>query len=125
MPINLTIRNVPDALARTLKLRAERNHRSLQGEVMAILEGAAVGSRAEEPATSYGTSSGMKVSVNDAEHNATKKSATSAPEALTIQQLWERGRRHGLSSPDESTLIVRKLRDKRGNRDGRNERRGR
>ena len=37
MSQTLTIRNVPDALARKLKTRAERNHRSLQGEVMAIL----------------------------------------------------------------------------------------
>lgn len=34
----LTIRNVPDALARRLQERARRNHRSLQDELMAILE---------------------------------------------------------------------------------------
>jgi plasmid stability protein len=41
MPVNLSIKNVPDALAARLRERAERNHRSLQGELMAILEGAA------------------------------------------------------------------------------------
>ena len=40
MPISLSIKNVPDALAARLRERAERNHRSLQGELMAILEGA-------------------------------------------------------------------------------------
>jgi len=41
MPVNLSIKNVPDALAARLRERAARNHRSLQGELMAILEGAA------------------------------------------------------------------------------------
>ena len=38
MTVNLSIKNVPDSLAETLRARAERNHRSLQGELMAILE---------------------------------------------------------------------------------------
>jgi len=38
MPINLSIKNAPDDLVRRLKARAERNHRSLQGELLAILE---------------------------------------------------------------------------------------
>ena len=43
MPVNLSIKNVPEALAEKLRARAERNHRSLQGELMAIIEAAAVG----------------------------------------------------------------------------------
>ena len=43
MPVNLSIKNVPDTLAARLRERAERNHRSLQGELMAILESAADG----------------------------------------------------------------------------------
>jgi len=38
MSVNLSIKEVPDALADRLRLRAERNHRSLQGELMAIIE---------------------------------------------------------------------------------------
>jgi plasmid stability protein len=41
MAINLSIKNVPDDLAAKLRQRAGRNHRSLQGELMAILESAA------------------------------------------------------------------------------------
>jgi antitoxin FitA len=41
MPVNLSVKNVPDALAAKLRERAERNHRSLQGELMALLEAAA------------------------------------------------------------------------------------
>jgi plasmid stability protein len=38
MSVNLSIKNVSEALAAKLRARAERNHRSLQGEMMAILE---------------------------------------------------------------------------------------
>lgn len=38
MPVNLSIKNVPDDLVERLKERARRRHRSLQGELMAILE---------------------------------------------------------------------------------------
>ena len=41
MPVNLSVKNVPEALAAKLRGRAERNHRSLQGELMVILEAAA------------------------------------------------------------------------------------
>ncbi len=35
---NISIKDVPDQWAQTLRQRAARNHRSLQGELMAILE---------------------------------------------------------------------------------------
>lgn len=38
MAVNLSVKNVPDELAEKLRQRAERNHRSLQRELMAILE---------------------------------------------------------------------------------------
>jgi plasmid stability protein len=38
MPVNLSIKNVPDELAEQLRRRARQSHRSLQGELMAILE---------------------------------------------------------------------------------------
>ena len=38
MPVNLSIKNVPDDVAEKLRKRAARHHRSLQGELMAILE---------------------------------------------------------------------------------------
>ncbi len=41
MPVNLSVKNVPDAVARRLKARAKRHHRSLQGELLAIVEEAA------------------------------------------------------------------------------------
>lgn len=40
MPVNLSIKNVPDELANQLRRRADAAHRSMQGELMAILEAA-------------------------------------------------------------------------------------
>ena len=38
MPMNLSIKNVPDDMVARLRERAELNHRSLQGELLFILE---------------------------------------------------------------------------------------
>ncbi len=40
MGVSLSIKDVPEALAGRLRLRAARNHRSLQRELMAIVEAA-------------------------------------------------------------------------------------
>ena len=38
MPVTLSIKNARDDVVRRLKARAARNHRSLQGELLAIIE---------------------------------------------------------------------------------------
>jgi plasmid stability protein len=38
MPVNLSIKNAPDEVVQRLRQRADRNHRSLQGELLAIIE---------------------------------------------------------------------------------------
>ena len=49
MPVNLSIKNAPDDVVKRLKERAARHHRSLQGELMAILEEAVDASRPLTP----------------------------------------------------------------------------
>ena len=49
MPLNLSIKNAPDEVVRRLKERAKRNHRSLQGELLAIIEDAVRGPRTLTP----------------------------------------------------------------------------
>jgi plasmid stability protein len=49
MPVSLSIKNAPDDVVKRLRERAERHHRSLQGELMAILEEAVGGSRPLTP----------------------------------------------------------------------------
>jgi plasmid stability protein len=48
MPVNLSIKNAPDDIVNRLKARAKHNHRSLQGELLTILEDAVM----KEPALS-------------------------------------------------------------------------
>lgn len=48
MPVNLSIKNAPDEVVQRLRRRAERHHRSLQGELLAIIEEAV---RAEQELT--------------------------------------------------------------------------
>jgi antitoxin FitA len=38
MPVSLSIKNVPDHIAERLRDRAAKSHRSLQGELLAVLE---------------------------------------------------------------------------------------
>ena len=45
MSVNLSIKNVPDDVVQRLRERAERHHRSLQGELLAIIEEAVQPSR--------------------------------------------------------------------------------
>jgi plasmid stability protein len=42
VPVNLSIRNVPDEVAERLRARAKANHRSLQGELMEVVKEASV-----------------------------------------------------------------------------------
>ena len=67
MIVNLSVKGVPEAWAERLRRRAENNHRSLQGELMVILERAAyegVGAAAwPEPGTNAsGTAASRSVS---------------------------------------------------------------
>ena len=38
MPVTLTVKNVPEDMLESLRYRAKRNHRSIQGELLAILD---------------------------------------------------------------------------------------
>ena len=116
MSLNLTIRNVPDSLARKLKTRAERNHRSLQGEMMAILEQASVANTAEQPLKPYRASVTGSQAKTEVSGTAPQPAGVAVGKRLTIEEIWDRGKRLGLSSPNESARIVRKLRDERHSR---------
>jgi plasmid stability protein len=57
MAVNISIKSVPDELAQRLRERAARNHRSLQGELLAIIEQAvATPAAPQAPATETGMS---------------------------------------------------------------------
>lgn len=49
MSVNRSIKNTPDNVVQRVRQRAERNHRSLQGELMAIIEEAVRPTRQPTP----------------------------------------------------------------------------
>ena len=51
MPVNLSIKDVPEDIADRLRARAARNHRSLQGELMLLIEQATAEATAAAPHT--------------------------------------------------------------------------
>jgi plasmid stability protein len=134
MRINLSIKNVPEALADALRARAQAHHRSLQGELMSILE-AAVGSgmTAQQTLAEYSLDRvAVKVARGKAEAEAKAKarssaagllSASSSPQAastagmLSLQQLWQRSsavaRKARVKTVDESAAMIREDRDRR------------
>jgi hypothetical protein len=110
MPVNFSVKKVPDALARRLRERAERNHRSLQQELLSILEAAAdegaAPQRVFEP----------KPERYSPPRSEPPGARPGRPRArLTLDALWERARRFGGPLPDEPAVtVVRRDRDDRG-----------
>jgi plasmid stability protein len=90
MPFNLSVKNVPDALADKLRSRAERNHRSLQRELMSILEQA---------------TQNVVASMGNATGGATGHT--------TIEELAERARTLFPKGSPSSVQIIRQKRDGR------------
>lgn len=84
---NLSIKDVSEPLAEKLRQRAERNHRSLQGELMAILERAA----------------------DDDDDFLPAGSVTRGH--VGVLQLMEKVAGYRVTSPSESADLVRAMRD--------------
>lgn len=107
MPVTLTIKQVPDRIADRLRSRAAASHRSLQGELMAILEESvlqnAAQARQPEPSVYVVKRTSKRISRKAPVHGR----------RLTLGELWERSRRLGPKSKSESVAIVRALRDER------------
>jgi len=105
MPVTLTIKQVPERLAVRLRERAAANHRSLQGELMAMLEMAlGVPAKLEAPEAAY-------------QVRRSRRAKTAEPpmhgRRLTLAELWQLSKRIGPPSKSESTSIIRKMRDER------------
>lgn len=116
--VDFSIKRVPDDVARRLRRRAERNHRSLQGELLAILHEAA----AEPPAT---PPSFVRERAAPAYRSTTRRRIAPASESaliirqaregrtFTIADLHAFAKAQGLRTPDEATEWIRKERTRR------------
>jgi plasmid stability protein len=90
MAVNLSVKNVPNDLAELLRRRAAGNHRSLQKELLSILE-AAVG-RAAAPRGATPAAAGR---------------------TLTIDEVAERARKLFPHGTESSVDYIRRMRDSR------------
>jgi plasmid stability protein len=87
MPVNLSVKNVPDELADRLRARAEHNRRSLQRELLSILEAAV------DPRT------------------PTVEHRPASPRTLTIEEVAEHARKRFPHGTESSTAWIRAMRD--------------
>lgn len=85
MAVSLSIKNVPEEVVATLRARAERNHRSLQGELLTIITNA------------------------DALH---EPGADWRGGPADLQAIMAEIRASGLRTPDEATAMIREDRDR-------------
>ena len=89
MAVNLSIKNVPDALADRLRASAERNHRSLQGELMAILERALDG---HAPVAEVTVPPARKLSIEEVAEQARKLFPQGTPSSTGFIRAMRDGR---------------------------------
>jgi plasmid stability protein len=106
MPVNLSIKNAPDDVVELVRERAQKNHRSLRGELLAIIEEAV---RPPRPA---------RMSIDDilAQGRRLGLETPSKPPSLTARELLAEVRKLGLRTPSDSVDIIRAMRDERHGR---------
>lgn len=90
MSVNLSIKNVPDELAARLRARAQRNRRSLQRELLAILDQA--------------VDSGAGLAPGDLPEGRRR---------LSIDDITERARARFPQETESSVELIRRMRDGR------------
>lgn len=120
MAVDFSIKQVPDDVADRLRERAERNHRSLQGELRAILDAAAmepdpsVVARVSEWAATYAARPGTRGHViASPSESALMIREDRDGRHLSIDQLHERVSAIGRGTPAESVAWIRELRSRR------------
>lgn len=109
-PVTLTIKQVPQPLATRLKRRAEANRRSLQKELLSIIEAAADG-QAATPPSGVAETEHARYDVHPAPPRRGKPARAGRAGKLTLDELWQRARKLGPGSASESAAIIRRDRD--------------
>lgn len=111
--MSLSVKNLPEEMVERLRERARVNHRSLQGELVAILEAAAgLDQRPEFHVSKYGDD---LIDPNSAVGiiRAHRDGGVRPSGWLSPREVYERGKADGFSSPGDSVEIIREARDSR------------
>lgn len=121
MPVDLSIKRVPEKMAKRLRERAAHNHRSLQGELMAILH-EAVGDPSKTDATRSETRARQSVAAHSRpaawiiaprSESALMIREDREGRTFTIEDLHRYVSGLGQCTPDESTQWIRQGRTSR------------
>ncbi len=118
MPVDFSIKRVPDKVARRLRDRAKGNHRSVQGELMAILQDAleskghsahsdVVRERAAPGSSTY------KWKIAPQSESALMIRETRDGRTFTVEDLLNYVSRFPEGTPDEATAWIRQSRSSR------------
>ena len=103
MAVNLSIKNVPETLAEKLRQRADANHRSLQGELMVLLESALGPARqSREPVAHYAADAVSRPAA-----------ATTEAERPTLRAILLQARAAGRDTGPSSVELLREARSER------------
>jgi plasmid stability protein len=113
LTVTLSIKSVPEPLAAQLRERAQRNHRSLQGELMAIIEAAATQSgevQATATAQANATARGAIVGFDRRGHPIVRKGTRRIEDIAATLEARTPDAVRGLPSSAE---LIREMRDRR------------
>jgi hypothetical protein len=125
MPVTLTIKQVPDDLAGYLRQQAAAARRSLQGELLLILEQArdsySYGNPApkvsysvrERASPAYILTSDEPASLMSIPPNSLPLEKQLSTQRLSLDELWQRAHKLGASMSSESAALIRRDRDAR------------
>lgn len=117
MPVDFSIKRVPNDVAARLRARAKRHHRSLQGELRTILEAAAreparAADRARETTARYAPALDLTSFpiVAPRSESAMIIRGDRDGRTFTVEDLFDFVSSLGSGTPDESTEWIRRLR---------------
>jgi antitoxin FitA len=121
MPVDFSIKQVPDDIAERLRERARRHHRSLQGELRAILDAAAGGAAAPSPVSWSQLAAAAAPGIDATTYRIVAPRSESAlmiredreGRAFTVQDLFNYVSSLGAGTPGESTAWIRQMRSSR------------
>ena len=121
MPVSLSVKAVPEPLAAALRRRAKRNHRSLQGELLAILHDAVAAEQvrpartleARESVTVEEWTPLQSASIAPRSESALIIRAAREGRTRTVGDLFDALAARGGGTPSESAAIIRKSRSSR------------
>ena len=118
MPVDFSIKQVPNDVAARLRARARRHHRSLQGELRTILEAAArEPPRAADSVREATARYAPELDLTSFPIVAPRSESTMIirgdrdGRTFTVEDLFEYVSSLGSGTPDESTAWIRQLRN--------------